>query len=36
MIYLCDWISYYVGILRGKDPTEIENIDFLKKRLAAS
>jgi len=36
MIYLCDWISYYVGILRGKDPSEIENIDFLKKRLAAS
>ena len=36
MIYLCDWISYYVGILRGMDPSEIENIDFLKKHLAAS
>jgi glucose/mannose-6-phosphate isomerase len=36
MIYLCDWISYYVGILRGKDPSEIENIDFLKKHLSAS
>jgi glucose/mannose-6-phosphate isomerase len=34
MIYLCDWISYYVGLLRGKDPSEIENIDFLKKHLA--
>jgi glucose/mannose-6-phosphate isomerase len=36
MIYLCDWISYYVGILRGKDPSEIENIDILKKRMATS
>ncbi len=33
MVYLCDWISYYVGILRGKDPSEIENINILKKRL---
>lgn len=34
LIYLCDWISYYAGILRGKDPSEIENINILKKRLA--
>jgi glucose/mannose-6-phosphate isomerase len=36
MIYLSDWISYYVAILRGKDPSEIENIDFLKKHLSGS
>jgi len=34
LIYLCDWISYYTGILRKKDPSEIENINILKKRLA--
>ncbi len=34
LVYLCDWISYYVGILRGKDPSEIENINILKERLA--
>jgi len=34
MVYLCDWISYYLGVLRGKDPSEIENINILKNRLA--
>ena len=34
MIYLCDWISYYAAILRGKDPSEIENINILKKSLS--
>ena len=34
MIYLCDWITYYTAILRSKDPTEIENINILKKSLA--
>jgi len=33
MIYLCDWVSYYVGVLRGQDPSEIENINILKSRL---
>ena len=33
MIYLCDWITYYAAILRGKDPSEIENINILKKSL---
>ena len=33
MIYLVDWISYYLGILRGYDPSEIDNIHTLKKRL---
>lgn len=34
LIYLSDWISYYLAILRGKDPSEIEYIHLLKKRLA--
>jgi len=34
LVYLCDWISYYLAIQRGKDPSEIEYIHLLKKRLA--
>jgi|SRR5690554_95630 len=33
LIYLCDWITYYTGILRGFNPAEIDNIDFLKNKL---
>jgi glucose/mannose-6-phosphate isomerase len=33
MVYLGDWISYYLALLRGFDPTEIENINILKERL---
>jgi len=33
LIYLGDWISYYVGVLRGYDPSEIDNIYTLKERL---
>ncbi len=33
LIYLGDWISYYLALLRGFDPTEINNINFLKKQL---
>lgn len=33
LIYLGDWLSYYLGILRGYDPSEINNIHTLKKRL---
>ncbi len=33
LIYLGDWISYYVGVLRGFDPSEIDNIYTLKDRL---
>jgi glucose/mannose-6-phosphate isomerase len=33
LIYLTDWISYYLGILRGFDPSEIDNIHTLKDRL---
>jgi glucose/mannose-6-phosphate isomerase len=33
LIYFADWVSYYLGILRGYDPSEINNIHLLKKRL---
>ena len=33
LIYLGDWITYYLAVLRGYDPTEIDNINILKKRL---
>ncbi len=34
LIYLGDWISYYLAILRKKDPSEIDNIYYLKDKLA--
>jgi glucose/mannose-6-phosphate isomerase len=34
LTYLCDWISYYLAILRGKDPSEIDYIHYLKDKLA--
>lgn len=33
LIYLGDWISYYTGVLRGFDPSEIDNIHTLKEKL---
>jgi glucose/mannose-6-phosphate isomerase len=33
LIYLCDWITYYTGVLRGFDPSEINNINILKQKL---
>ena len=33
LIYLTDWVSYYLCILRGKDPSEIDNIKYLKNAL---
>jgi len=35
LIYLTDWISYYLCLLRGKDPSEIDNIRYLKNALAS-
>ena len=34
LIYLTDWITYYTAVLRAFDPTEINNINTLKERLA--
>ncbi|HCY75990.1 MAG TPA: bifunctional phosphoglucose/phosphomannose isomerase [Ignavibacteriales bacterium] len=33
LIYSGDWISYYTGVLRGYDPSEIDNIYLLKDKL---
>jgi len=34
LIYLLDWVSYYLALLRKHDPSEIEYIHLLKKKLA--
>ncbi|MFB3896988.1 MAG: bifunctional phosphoglucose/phosphomannose isomerase [bacterium] len=34
VIYLGDFVSYYLAILNGVDPTPVDKIDFLKKKLA--
>ncbi len=34
IVYLGDWISYYLAVVRGFDPSEIDNINYLKDRLA--
>lgn len=33
LIYLCDWITYYLAVVRGYDPSEIDFIHQLKNRL---
>ena len=35
LIYLGDWVSYYLAILNRTDPTEIPNISRLKQELSA-
>jgi glucose/mannose-6-phosphate isomerase len=34
LIFLGDWVSYYMGILYQIDPTPVKVIDYLKKRLS--
>jgi len=34
LIYVCDWISFYLAILNRVDPTPVKRIEFLKKELA--
>lgn len=33
LIYLGDWISFYLAVMRGKDPSEIDYIHYLKNQL---
>jgi glucose/mannose-6-phosphate isomerase len=33
-VLLGDWVSFYLAVLNGVDPTPVSEIDFLKKRLA--
>jgi len=34
LLYLGDWVSYYLAIGNGIDPTPVKKIDFLKNELA--
>jgi glucose/mannose-6-phosphate isomerase len=34
LIYLADWISYYLALLYKKDPIKIDSIDFIKNELS--
>ncbi len=34
LLYLGDWVSFYLAILNGVDPTPVKKIDFLKDELA--
>jgi glucose/mannose-6-phosphate isomerase len=33
LIYIGDFVSFYLAVLNGEDPTPIKRIDYLKKRL---
>ena len=35
LLYIGDYVSFYLGILNGVDPTEISSISTLKKKLSA-
>lgn len=34
LIFLVDWISFYLGVFRGFDPSEIDYINLLKEKLS--
>jgi glucose/mannose-6-phosphate isomerase len=34
LIHFSDWLSFYLAIKKGVDPTPVTNIDLLKKRLS--
>ncbi len=34
VVYLCDWVSYFLGLLNGEDPGEIDFIHHLKKNIS--
>jgi glucose/mannose-6-phosphate isomerase len=36
LIYLGDWVSLYLAVLHGVDPTPVAAIDLLKKELASA
>jgi glucose/mannose-6-phosphate isomerase len=36
LVYLGDWVSYYLAVLYETDPTPVKVIDYLKKRLSES
>jgi glucose/mannose-6-phosphate isomerase len=34
LVVLGDWVSYYLAMLYGSDPTPVKSIDYFKKRLS--
>ena len=34
LIYLGDFVSYYLALLKGVDPTPVASLDYLKRELA--
>ncbi len=34
LVLLGDWMSYYLALLYKKDPTEIENVDYIRQKMA--
>lgn len=36
VIYLGDWVSYYLAIINKTDPTPVEKINFLKNKLSGN
>jgi glucose/mannose-6-phosphate isomerase len=34
LLYLADWLSFYLAMLNGVDPSPVKKIDFLKNELA--
>ena len=34
MVYFTDYVSFYIALLNGADPTPVKSIDYLKDRLA--
>ncbi|MCD6599361.1 MAG: bifunctional phosphoglucose/phosphomannose isomerase [Dehalococcoidia bacterium] len=36
LVFLGDWVSYYLAILNHTDPTPVKAIDYLKKRLSGT
>ncbi len=36
LIYIGDFVSFYLAVLNGEDPTPVKEIDYLKKELARS
>ena len=34
MVMFTDYVTFYLALLNGADPTEVKSIDFLKDRLA--
>lgn len=33
LLYLADWLSFYLAMLNGVDPSPVKKIDFLKDEL---